>query len=77
MIQVILYLTSVNHLVHCRAIQGDLNTFAKISRRSLNCKSEEVLKDISEFNKIFIELCSNGSNDIKISNETVRATAEV
>ena len=69
-IQVILYLTSVSHLVYCRAIQRSLNTSAKISKRSLNCKSDDVLKDINDFNKIFIEL-SRG-NDVKISSEAVR-----
>ena len=71
LIQVILYLTSVCHLIYCRTIQRDLNTFAKISKRTLDCDEE---MDISEFNEIFINLkvSSNGHYDIDISDETVR-----
>ena len=70
-IQVILYLTIASRLVYCRAIQRDLNTYAKVSKRSLDCSSDEVLKDISQFNDIFIEL-SNGNTDIEINDKTVR-----
>ena len=71
-IQVILYLTSVSHMVYCRALQGDPNTSANISRHDIDCDSEGAL--ISQFNDIFIELSGNGTNDndINIRNETVR-----
>ena len=68
-IQVILYLTSVCHLVCCRPLQGDPNTSANISRHDIDCDSGGAL--ISQFNDIFIEL-STSDNDINISNETVR-----
>ena len=70
-IQVVLYLTAVSHLVYCRAIQRDLSTYAKVSKRSLNYSSGEVCKDISYFNDIFRNL-TNGDHIDNISNETVR-----
>ena len=75
LIQVILYLTSVSLLVHCRTIQRDLNTFAKISKRNLDCNSndsEEVM-DMRKFNDIFIDISTNNdSKGIDISDDTVR-----
>ena len=70
-IQVVLYLTAVSHLAYCRAIQRDLSTSAKVSKRSLDCSSNAVLKDISDFNDIFKNL-TNGDNIDNIRNETVR-----
>ena len=74
MIQVILFMSSFSHLVYCRAIQRDVNIYAKVSKRSLDCSSEEVLKDISSFNAIFIKLLNKNGDDhnIVISDETVR-----
>ena len=74
MIQVILFMTSFNHLVYCRAIQRDVNSVAKVSKRSLDCSSNEVLEDISSFNYIFIKLLNKNGDDhnIIISDETVR-----
>ena len=68
LIQVILCLTLVSHLVYCRAIQRDLNTFANICN---NSDSEEVM-DIRKFNEIFINLLANDGDDIDITNDAVR-----
>ena len=74
LIQVILYLTLVSHLVYCRAIQRDLNTFAKISKRNLDCNNSdsEVVMDIGKFNEIFINLLGNDGDGINITNDAVR-----
>ena len=71
MIQVILFMTSFSHLVYCRAIQRDVNSDAKVFKRSLDCTSDEVLKDISSFNDIFVKLLNKNDDDV-ISDETVR-----
>ena len=74
MIQVILFMTFFSHLVYCRAIQRDVNSDAKVSKRSLDCSSDKVLEDINSFNVIFIKLLNKNSDDhnIVISDETVR-----
>ena len=71
MIQVILFMTSFSHLVYCRAIQRDVNSDAKVFKHSLDCTSDEVLKDISSFNDIFVKLLNKNDDDV-ISDETVR-----